>query len=107
MPKVEYYMNGPATTVSDTTPLWEALTAMGQAELKALPIVDGDGRYVSLLHYGAFAQNILAKVNPRKKAVIPTSVGHLVKTIKAQPLVVCGEGEFFKARMVVAALETE
>ncbi|HOX32723.1 MAG TPA: putative manganese-dependent inorganic diphosphatase [Spirochaetales bacterium] len=107
VPKVEYYMNGPAATVVDTTPLWEALTAMGQAELKALPIVDAEGRYVSLLHYGAFAQNILAKVNPRKKAVIPTSVRHLLKTIKAQPLVLCDEDEFFKARLVVAALSTE
>ena len=107
VPKVEHYMNGPAATVVDTTPLWEALTAMGQAELKALPIVDAEGRYVSLLHYGAFAQNILAKVNPRKKAVIPTSVRHLLKTIKAQPLVLCDEDEFFKARLVVAALSTE
>lgn len=107
VPKVEYYMNGPAETVRDTTPLWEALTAMGQAELKALPIVDGEGRYVSLLHYGAFAQNILTKINPRKKAVIPTSVGHLVKTIKAQPLLTFDEDSLFKARMVVAALETE
>ncbi len=107
VPKVEYYMDGPAATVADTTPLWEALTAMGQAELKALPIVDAEGRYVSLLHYGAFARNILAKVNPRKKAVIPTSVRHLLKTIKAQPLVLCDEDEFFKARLVVAALATE
>jgi manganese-dependent inorganic pyrophosphatase len=107
VPKVEYYMNGPATTVRDSTPLWEALSSMGQSDLKALPIVDAEGRYVSLLHYGAFARNILAKVNPRKKAVVPTSVGHLVKTIKAQPLVVCDEDEPFKARMVVAALETE
>jgi manganese-dependent inorganic pyrophosphatase len=107
VPKVEYYMNGPAATVSAATPLWEALTAMGQAELKALPIVDGEGRYVSLLHYGAFAQNILAKVNPHKKAVIPTSVGHLVKTIKAQPLVTFDDDALFKARVVVAALDTE
>ena len=107
VPKVEYYMDGPPATVRDTTPLWEALAAMDSAELKALPIVDAGGRYVSLLHYGAFAQNILAKVNPKKKAVIPTSVGHLVKTIKAQPLVLRDEDEFFKARVVVAALSTE
>ncbi len=106
VPKVEYYLSGPAATVRDTTPLWEALAAMGQSGLNAMPIVDAQGRYVSLLHYGAFAQNILAKVNPKKKAVIPTSVGHLVKTIKAQPLVLCDEDAFFKARVVVAALET-
>ena len=107
VPKVEYYLSGSAATVNASTPLWEALAEMGKSDLKAMPIVDGEGRYVSLLHYGAFAQNILAKVNPKKKAVIPTSVGHLVKTIKAQPLVLFDEDQLFKARVVVAALETE
>jgi len=107
VPKVEYYMDGPPSTVRATTPLWEALSAMGRSELKAMPIVDGEGRYVSLLHYGAFAQNILAKVDPRKKAIIPTSVGHIVKTVKAQPLLLFDEDEFFKARVVVAALSPE
>ncbi len=107
IPKVEYWLGDAAPTVRDTTPLWEALQVMGQAEIKALPIVDAAGRYVSMLHYGAFAQNILTKINPHKKAVIQTSVGHLVKIIKAQTLVSFGEEEFFKARIVVAALETE
>ncbi len=106
VPKVEYWMPAGVQVVRDTTPLWEALAIMGQGEGKALPIVDGEGRYVSMLHYGAFARNILTKINPHKKAVIPTSVGHLVNTVKAQPLVTFDEGEFFKARLVVAALET-
>jgi len=106
IPKVGFYLTGAAQTVEETTPLWEALALMGQAERKALPIVDAAGRYKSMLHYGAFAQNILTKINPHKKAIIQTSVGHLVKTIKAQPLVTFDEAEFFKARMVVAALET-
>jgi len=107
VPKVEYYMQGGGTVVRDIAPLWEALSLMSRAESKVLPIVDADGRYHSLLHYSAFAQNILTKVNPHKKAIIATSVAHLVKTIKAQPLVTFGEHAFFKARIVVAALETE
>ena len=107
VPKVEYWLSGQADTVLDTTPLWEALAAMGEGDSKSLPIVNSAGRYVSMLHYGAFARNILTKINPHKKAVIPTSVAHLVKTVKAQPLVTFDEGEFFKARLVVAALETE
>ncbi|MBL8966400.1 MAG: putative manganese-dependent inorganic diphosphatase [Spirochaetaceae bacterium] len=106
IPKVEYWLSGPAETVRDTTPLWEALSLMGKADSKSLPIVNSAGRYASMLHYGAFAENILTKINPHKKAVIPTSVGHLVKTVKAQPLVTFAEDEFFKARLVVAALET-
>jgi manganese-dependent inorganic pyrophosphatase len=107
VPKVEYYLESGAPTVRDIEPLWEALALMGRAERKVLPIVDAEGRYRSMLHYGAFAQNMLAKINPHKKAVIPTSVAHLIKTIKAQPLVTFGEDIFFKARIIVAALETE
>jgi manganese-dependent inorganic pyrophosphatase len=107
VPKVEYYLDGPAPTVRDIAPLWEALSLMDGAERKVLPIVDGEGRYKSMLHYGAFAQNMFAKINPHKKAVIPTSVGHLVKTLKAQAILAFGEEDFFKARLLVAALETE
>jgi len=107
VPKVRYFLEPGSPTVADTTPLWEALGVMGAAQRKVLPILDPEGRYRSLLHYGAFAQNILAKVNPHRKAVVPTSVGHLVKTLQAQPLVTFDDDLFFKARIVVAALETE
>ena len=107
IPKVEYWLRGPSLTVLDSTPLWEALQVMDKAEIKAIPIVDAQGKYVSMLHYGAFAQNILTKINPHKKAVITTSVGHLVKIVKAQALVTFDEDQFFKARIVVGALETE
>ena len=107
IPKVQYFLERGAQTVRDIAPLWEALAIMGNAERKVLPIVDEEGRYRSMLHYGAFAQNILAKINPNKKAVVPTSVGHLLKTIQAQPLVTFDENTIFKARIVVAALETE
>jgi manganese-dependent inorganic pyrophosphatase len=60
-----------------------------------------------MLHYGAFAQNILTKINPHKKAIFPTSVSLLVKIIKAQALATFDAEQFFKARIVVAALETE
>jgi manganese-dependent inorganic pyrophosphatase len=106
VPKVKYYLEPGAPTVRDSAPLWEALGLMGLGERKVLPIVDADGRYRSMLHYGAFAQNILAKINPHKKAVVPTSVALLLKTIQAQPLVTFDEEGIFKARMVVAALET-
>ncbi len=107
IPKVESWLGDPVPTVHETSPLWEALALMGKAENRVLPIVDGEGRYKALLHYGAFAENILAKINPHKKAVISTSIAHLVVTAKAQPLVVFDEHSFFKARMLVAALETE
>jgi len=107
VPKAEYFLSGPTKTVSANTPLWSALALLGAGEAEALPIVDEEGRYESILHYGSFAQNIIAKINPRKKAVIPTSVGHLIETIKAQVIVSFDEGEVFKANMLVAANDTD
>jgi manganese-dependent inorganic pyrophosphatase len=107
VPKAEYFLSGPARTVRADTPLWSALALLGEGGGEALPIVDDDGRYRSLLHYGSFAQNVIAKINPRKKAVILTSIRHLLETIKAQAIVSFDEGEVFRANMIVAANQTE
>lgn len=107
VPKVEYYMGAQAEVVDRGTPLWDALATMNRSGQKALPIVDGDGRYRAMLHYSSFARNILKKINPHKKAVIPTSVSRLQATIKAQPICVFKPEEQFKARVLVAALETD
>ncbi|HOZ73501.1 MAG TPA: putative manganese-dependent inorganic diphosphatase [Spirochaetales bacterium] len=107
VPKVEYYMGGSAIVVDRGTPLWDALATMNQSGQKALPIVDEAGRYRAMLHYSSFAQNILKKINPHKKAVIPTSVGRLEATIKAQKVCAFAPDEMFKARVLVAALETD
>lgn len=107
VPKVEYYLQEKPVCVQETMPLWEALSVMEKSDRQVLPIVDSEGRYRAMLNYGAFAQNILAKINPKRKAVIPTSLSHLIDTIKAQPLVVFDRDTIFNARMVVAALSTE
>jgi len=107
VPKVDYYLGAPPVTVDRGTPLWDALSMMNQSGQKALPIVDGDGKYRAMLHYSSFAQNILKKINPHKKAIIPTSVGRLQATIKAQPVCTFDPEEQFKAHILVAALETE
>ena len=107
VPKVEYYLGNPPVTVDRGTALWEALSIMNQSGQKSLPIVDSDGRYRSMLHYSSFAQNILKKINPHKKAVVPTSLGRLQATIKAQPVCVFDPESQFRARILVAALETE
>lgn len=107
VPKVGYYLGDMPACVHEQTPLWEALSVMEKSGRQVLPIVDDQGRYKAMLHYGAFAQNILTKINPKRKAVIPTSLNHLIETIKAQPLVVFDKDTVFNARMVVAALSTE
>lgn len=107
VPKAEYYLGDEPVTVRAGTPLWDALALMEEHGRSALPIVDGEGRYRATLHYSAFARNILKKINPRKKAVIPTSVGRMADTIKAQVVSSFDPGREFKARILVAALETE
>lgn len=106
VPKVEYYVGEKPTCVHEATPLWDALQTMEKEDRRVLPIVDSEGHYKAILHYNAFAQNMLAKINPKRKAVIPTSISHLVATIKAQEIVVFDKETVFNARMVVAALST-
>lgn len=107
VPKVEYFISGKLSVAQESMPLWEALGLMENADTQALPIVDADGRYKAMLHYSAFAKNMLTKINPRRKAVIPTSLSHLIPTIQAQALLAFDKDEIFNARMVVAALSTE
>jgi manganese-dependent inorganic pyrophosphatase len=105
VPKVEYYLSGPTVTTAEDVPLWEALERMETDNLKVLPIVGADGSYRSLLHYNAFARNILKKINPHKKAAILTSIDLLLKTLRAQPVVSFDEQEVRKSLIVVAASE--
>lgn len=107
VPKVDYYLKQEPVCVDENMPLWDALAIMEQSASQVLSIVDSENHYRAMLHYNAFARNILTKINPRRKAVIPTSLHHLVNTIKAQPVVLFDPDSIFNARMVVAALSTE
>jgi len=107
VPKVEHYLCDPPVTTGEDIPLWEALERMETDNLKVLPIVRADGTYRSLLHYNAFARNILKKINPHKKAAILTSIDLLLKTLRAQPVVSFDEKEVRKSLIVVAASADE
>ncbi len=107
IPKVEYFIDDTPATMRETTPLWEALSLIEQSPRQVLPIVDQEGVYRGLFYYSAFARNILTKVNPRRKAVIATSIRHLIETLKAQPIVAPRAEELFNGRIVVASLSAE
>jgi len=107
IPKAEYYIDGLPPVVREYTPLWEALVLLEQSPRQVMPIVDTIGAYKGLFYYNAFAKNILTKINPHRKAVIPTSIGHLIDTIKAQPLVPTDSETMFNGRIVVASLSAE
>ncbi len=107
VPKVDYFLSGPADTIEESVPLWDALDKMEVCESKTLAIVDAQGHYVSMLHYGIFAKNMLKKINPHKKNAILTSVGHIARTMQGQPITLFNEDERFRARVLVAALDLE
>ena len=107
IPKVKNHMSGEPVTVSHDTPLWDAMQVLTNNRFRMLPIVDDNGKYLSSLHYNAFAQNLLKKIDPQKNSIISTSAGHLVKTLRAQPVVIRNIDEIFSAQVIAAASEAE
>lgn len=107
VPKVGYFLKQPAVTVQETVSLWDALEKMERENVNILPVVDEGGRYQAVLHHNVFATNITKKINPHRKAIIPTSMQLLVRTLKAQPLVTFGEDEVVKSRILVAGSSFE
>ncbi len=107
VPKVGYFLAKEPVTVEESTSLWDALEIMERHNLKILPIVDKTGHYKSVLNYNAFASNITRKINPHRKAIIPTSIPLLLSTLNAQPVVVFGGDEVVKSRILVAGSSFE
>lgn len=102
-PKVRHFLEGEAVTLPETASLWQALGLMDSKGLSVLPVTDGDGRYRSMLNHLSFARNMTRKINPKRKAVVPTSVDLLVNTLNAQPIVTFNAAEVVKSRILVAA----
>lgn len=102
-PKVEYYYNPRTEFVTTGMSLWEAMAMLRSNESRALPVVDGDCRYHSLLHYSFLAEKLLQLSNPRQKTAIHTSVDLLASVLDAQALVVKNGQEVKKSPIIVAA----
>lgn len=107
IPKVSYYMTRECQTVSSDTSLWKAVNAMQEYDRKVLPVVQEDGKYLSLLHYSAFAKNVLQIVNPEKSAAISTTISLMTETLSAQPVITFNEDETFKCTTLVAGSQFE
>jgi len=106
-PRVRNYMSYQPYSVPHSAPLWNALEVLNQKNFRMLPIVDDDNRFISLLHYNMFAENMMQNIDPHKHSIIPTSVSHLTATLNAQPLVVHDTDTVFKSHIVIAAAEFE
>ncbi len=106
IPRVEYYCDGRgARTVDTGVSLWDAMSAMRAAEMQALPVVEEDGRYHSLLHYGFIAERLIHINNPSQKTAIQSSVELISGVLRAQALVLRNEKEVRKSPIIVAAGE--
>lgn len=106
-PRVEYYMEDECKVVEEDKSVWAAIAQMDTAHLRALPVVDKEGKYKALLHYSAFAQQLLTILNPENQVSIATSIDLIVKTMNAQPLIVHNKDEIFKSTILVGAASDE
>lgn len=107
VPKVGYFLADAAVVVGEAVSLWDALEKMERENVNTLPVVDQEGRYRAVLHHNAFACNMTKKINPHRKAIIPTSISLLVQTLKAQPILIFGGEEVVKSRILVAGSSFE
>ncbi len=107
VPRVKHHMSGEPVTLAHDTPLWEAMQLLSSNRFRMIPLVDDDKKYMSTLHHNTFAEHILKKIDPQRNSVISTSINHLTKTLRAQPVVVRNEKEIFSAQIIVAASEIE
>lgn len=106
-PRVEYYMEDECKVVEEDKSVWAAIAQMDTAHLRALPVVNKEGKYKALLHYSAFAQQLLTILNPENQVSIATSIDLIVKTMNAQPLIVHNKDEIFKSTILVGAASDE
>ena len=93
---------GAPNTVSADTALWDALELMDKHRLPAIPVVGRDGRYRAFLTHNTFTENIVHKTDPHRKAIIPTSLSLLARTLRAQPLLTFDADAVVKSRILVA-----
>lgn len=108
VPKVGYFLSDSgAVTVRDSVSLWDALETMERENVSILPVVDAQGCYRATLNHNAFVSNITKKINPHRKAIIPTSINLLRDTLKAQPVVMFGGDEVMRSRILVAGSSLE
>ncbi|MCD8140792.1 MAG: putative manganese-dependent inorganic diphosphatase [Planctomycetaceae bacterium] len=105
IPRVDYYDNHGAQAVTTDVSLWDAMSTMRATGMQALPVVDDEGCYHSLLHYGFVAERLVAVNNPTQKTAIQSSVDLIAGVLHAQALVLANSSEIRKSPIVVAASE--
>lgn len=108
IPKVKYFMQKDIETVSEDVSVWESIGRMEKTSNRVMPVVDKDGKYISLLHYSGFAKGVLTILNPEKKHRFTTSINLIQKTLNAQPIIISDDADKrIKASIHVASSSVE
>ncbi len=107
IPKTAYYMNDKFEAINGNKSLWSAVAAMQKNGMKAIPVTDDDGNYKALLHYNAFAKNVLSILNPEHHLNVSTSIGLMCDTLNAQQLHIENKDSIFKMTIIVGAASFE
>jgi len=108
IPKVKYFMQSDVVTVNENVSIWQSIGDMEKAANRVTPVVDKDGKFLSLLHYSGFAKGMLTTLNPEKKHRFPTTVDLIQKTLNAQPVIIQKDSDKqFKASIHVASSSFE
>ena len=101
IPKTQYYMNSDYVTVDEHVSMWKAVDKMVSTNAAVLPVVDKDGKYLSLLNYNAFALNTFKILNPKREDIVMASINLIEKTLNATPLVKFDPDTYFKCAIMI------
>lgn len=102
-PKVQYYMSEDFESINENKSLWKAASKMQKTGHKAIPVVDDEGNFKSLLHFNAFAKNVLSILNPEHHLNVTTSMSLIKETLSLQPLNIENENDISKITLIIGA----
>ncbi|MCP4133703.1 MAG: putative manganese-dependent inorganic diphosphatase [bacterium] len=105
-PRVKTLMTESPIAVEENTSLWQALQIMNNNTFTMLPIINDEKKITSILHYNAFAQKMLKKMDPHIRTVIPTSIDLILNTLGGQNIYNINGDTIFQGRIIVAASDT-
>lgn len=101
IPRTEFFMNEKFISVDEDVSMWKAVGKMVSTNQKILPVVDKNGKYLSLLHYNAFALNTFKILNPKREDIVESSIHLIEKTLNATPILEYDTDTYFKCTIMV------
>ena len=101
VPKTQYYMSDKYVTVDEDVSLWKAVDKMVSTDASVLPVVDKDGKYLSLLNYNAFALNTYKMLNPKRDDIVYTNIHLIEKTLNATAINEVEPDKYFKCTILI------